>query len=171
MRWHDDGFPLIAVFQDPEQRQTGVVVKRPQHEVIKDDEVILLDVVDDLKKASVKFVERYTPDEPVHGEVSPLLYPINPDGTCQERFSASCRAVELVIRKEGVATGAAVIVSACLIDKAFGRAFVTWPGRAAFVQLGPCRTRGFQVSPFFLCLRKQTVSVRGYSESYRITTT
>ena len=76
MRWHDDGFPLIAVFQDPEQRQTGVVVKRLQHEVIKDDEVILLDVVDDLKKASVKFVERYTPDEPVHGEVSPLLYPM-----------------------------------------------------------------------------------------------
>ena len=46
-------------------------------------------------------------------------------------------AVELVLRKEGVAADTAVIVSVCLVDKAFGRAFVPWPGRAAFVQLGP----------------------------------
>ncbi|UKI18531.1 MAG: hypothetical protein L6V80_03360 [Bacteroidales bacterium] len=46
---------MIAVFKDLEQRQTGVVLKRLQSEVIKDDEVILLDAVDDLKKASVKF--------------------------------------------------------------------------------------------------------------------
>lgn len=33
---------MIAVFQDLEQRQTGVVVKRLQTEVIKDDEVIVI---------------------------------------------------------------------------------------------------------------------------------
>ena len=46
-------------------------------------------------------------------------------------------AVELVIGKEGVAADAAVVVSVCLIDKAFGRTFVPWPSGAAFVQLGP----------------------------------
>lgn len=38
--------------------------------------------------------------------------------------------VELVIRKEGVATDTAVVVSVCLVDKAFGRTFVSWPCRA-----------------------------------------
>lgn len=44
--------------------------------------------------------------------------------------------VELVIRKEGVATDTAVVVSVCLVDKAFGRAFVSWPGRAASFRVG-----------------------------------
>ena len=45
-------------------------------------------------------------------------------------------AVEFVIGKEGVATDSAIVVSVCLIDKAFGWTLVSWLGRAAFVQFG-----------------------------------
>ena len=35
-------------------------------------------------------------------------------------------AVELVMRKEGVTADTIIVVSVCLIDKAFGRTFVPW---------------------------------------------
>ena len=53
-------------------------------------------MVDDLKKTSVKFNECYAFDELVHGEVfHPVSHEagLSSDGTCQERFSASCPAV------------------------------------------------------------------------------
>ena len=53
-------------------------------------------MVDDLKKASVKFGERDALDELVHGEVfHPVSHEagLSSDGACQERFSASCPAV------------------------------------------------------------------------------
>ena len=65
-------------------------------EVIKDDEVISLDMIDDLKKTSVKFGERYPLDELVHGKVfHSVSYEVclPSDSTCQEGLSASCLAV------------------------------------------------------------------------------
>ena len=53
-------------------------------------------MVDDLKKASVKFGERDALDELVHGKVfHPVSHEagLSSDGACQERFSASCPAV------------------------------------------------------------------------------
>ena len=75
----DDRFSLITVFEELEQRQTGFVIERLLSEVIKDDEVVFLDVIDNIEKASVKFGECYALDELVHGEVfhpvlSPVLY-------------------------------------------------------------------------------------------------
>ena len=69
LRGDDDGLPLIAVLEDLQKGQPRVVVERLKSEVIEDDEVILLDVVDHLQKASVKFGERDALDELVHGEV------------------------------------------------------------------------------------------------------
>lgn len=58
----------MAVLNYLQQGQTQVVVERLQSEVIKDDEVISLDMIDDLKKTSVKFSERYPLDKLVHGK-------------------------------------------------------------------------------------------------------
>ena len=89
---HDDGFPLIAVLQDLEQGQPRVVVERLQSEVIKDDEVISLYMIDDLKKASVKLGECYALDELVHGEVLhavPHEAGLPPQGAGKEGLAAA----------------------------------------------------------------------------------